>query len=109
MEGFTEVILGAVVSLTENSFSRRMESEADEFASYNRQTAGLSPALIGDALALITGIEAEADPEMGDDIIAEEIEKSHNIDLDEWLEYLSSHPDTRKRIERSREAVFDKQ
>ena len=79
MEGLSEAILGTGISLGQNAFSRRMETEADDFAARMLTASGRQPIALADALKSIGG----------------DRDATNN-----WREYLSTHPDTQKRTQR---------
>ncbi len=79
VDGLAESVLGAGLSLGENAFSRKMETEADDFASLKLTAAGMSPSSLSEALGALP---------------------DHDDSANSWMEYLSTHPDTDKRVER---------
>lgn len=85
IEGAGEVVLGTGTALMQSAFSRDMESEADTYAFKQLTALGMSPELFAEAM--------------------ERLQQAHETDLpeSEWLDYLSSHPDTQERIERARQ------
>jgi len=83
MEGITEVLLGAGVSLSENAFSRDMESDADNFAHKHLKLSGHPSSVYADALANLPGADS----------------KPNSL-----LELLSTHPELQERIRRANEA-----
>lgn len=78
LEGLSEVVLSTGISLSQNAFSRTMETSADSFAHEHLSKAGMNPSLLGDALNALPGATRETN---------------------NWEEYLSSHPDRDKRID----------
>lgn len=79
MEGLSESILGLGISLGQNAFSRDMETAADDFAVLKLKATGINPEVMASALRALPGGERE---------------------MNSWREYLSSHPERAKRIER---------
>lgn len=79
LEGLSETVLGAGLSLGENAFSRKMETQADDFAAQKMRSAGLNPEALAEALNTLPGSREETNS---------------------WREFLSTHPDTDKRVDR---------
>ncbi|WP_133405297.1 M48 family metallopeptidase [Parashewanella tropica] len=86
IEGAGEMVIGAGASLLQSSFSRDMETQADEYAYLMLPKLGKSKQAFAKALTLL----AEAH--------GEELSKGK---VHHWLEYLQSHPDIEKRISNS--------
>ncbi|MEJ2445529.1 MAG: DUF898 family protein [Exilibacterium sp.] len=118
IEGAGEIIIGAGSSLLQNAFSRDMEAEADEFAFSRLIELGISPAVFADALqALIhatnragsSAVGAQSkEPEQAETPSQSEGKSTGTSAEDNeptLLEYLSTHPLSRDRIETARERV----
>jgi Zn-dependent protease with chaperone function len=84
VEGMGEAILGAGSTLILNSFSRDMESEADDYALEQLVRLGKSPAAFADAMKVFLALKSEHE---GGDL----------------LKYLSSHPEIKERIKKAEE------
>ena len=105
IEGAGEVLLGAGTSLMQNAFSRDMEREADEYAHEKLQQLGISPAVFGAAMrSLMSAHNLSSIALAGDDQTDEQIEETQDSRNNEWLEYLSSHPDIEERIQAAEDA-----
>lgn len=83
-EGVADLLLGSGSVLLQNAFSRDMEREADQFAIAKLSALGKSPQAFADAMSALLASH-------GDD-------GEHSSAL---LKYLSTHPDTRERIEQA--------
>jgi Zn-dependent protease with chaperone function len=86
LEGITEVLLGAGGSLLQASFSRQMESQADDFATAQLTALGKTSSGFIEAMAAISAA--------GGDKTGEELEN--------WTRYLSSHPSSQQRIDKAK-------
>jgi len=84
VEGMGEAILGTGSSLVLNSFSRDMESEADDYALAKLVMLGKSPTAFSDAMKVF--LDLKSAHEQGD-----------------LLKYLSSHPEIKERIKKAEE------
>lgn len=83
LEGLSEIVLSTGISLSQNAFTRVMETDADRFAHEYLRKAGMSPSLLGDALEAIPGATRE---------------------VTSWQEYLSTHPNRYERIAEAEKA-----
>lgn len=86
LEGITEVLLGAGGSLLQASFSRQMESQADDFATRHLQTLGKPTTGFIEAMQAISGASAS----------------KSGTELESWTRYLSSHPSSQQRIKKAK-------
>lgn len=84
LEGIAEIVLGTGSTLLEQRFSRDMEREADDFSLTHLQKLGYSKHAFAEAMSLIAK------------------QHSDNEALPEWLEYFSSHPSFKERIEKTK-------
>ena len=87
VSGSAELIAGLPVFLMQSSYSRKSESEADEFAFAHMVQQDIDPAVFASIIQKLSGIETK---EGALNEKAVEDEKSLS-------EYLSSHPDSRAR------------
>ena len=87
VEGIGELLLGAGTSFAQASFSRDMESDADQFAFRELQTIGRTPQDFADAMKTLAQ-HYRPDAELAE---PEDDEKS-------LFDYLRSHPATTERI-----------
>jgi len=85
LEGITEVLLGTGGSLLQASFSRQMESQADDFATDQLKALGKSSQAFVEAMQAITAASGGKTAE----------------ELEHWMQYLSSHPSSVERIEKA--------
>ena len=83
-EGVADLLLGSGSVLLQNAFSRDMEREADQFAIAKLTALGKSPQAFADAMSALLASHG------GD-----------NEQTSALLKYLSTHPDTRERIEQA--------
>ncbi len=118
IEGAGELILGAGTGLLQNAFSRDMETQADTFAHEKLKQIGRSSTDFADAIALLESAHDDQLAEVISDLTEENSsDQSSSEDRDDkgaisstaskinhWLEYLSSHPDSQKRIEAAKSA-----
>lgn len=102
IEGAGELILGAGTGLLQNTFSRDMEREADEFSHQNLPKLNFTPAAFANAMELLAGAHSHANSHPKDQY-SEEPEQDQTP-LNHWFQYLSSHPKTQERIESANEA-----
>ncbi|WP_164852425.1 M48 family metallopeptidase [Rheinheimera riviphila] len=86
LEGITEVLLGTGSSLLQASFSRQMESQADDFATDHLKALGKSSSGFIDAMQAISSASGGKNAE----------------ELEQWMQYLSSHPSSVERIEKAK-------
>ncbi len=84
--GVSEIFLGLPVVLTELAYSREFEKEADRYALDYLQDNHIAPSRFADLLGRISTIDEELD------------KKKNKDDSEGWTSYLSTHPDTDKRI-----------
>ncbi len=84
--GISEIFLGLPVVLTELAYSREFEKEADRYALDYLQANNIAPSRFADLLRRIRAIDEDHNKKKNDD------------DPDGWTNYLSTHPDTDKRI-----------
>ncbi|WNC68930.1 M48 family metallopeptidase [Thalassotalea nanhaiensis] len=84
LEGLVEIFSGTAVTLLQNTYSRDLESEADDFAVAKLSLIGQSPQAFADAMRGLTG----------------KSEKQHAL-----LKYFSSHPDIKQRINKAEKAA----
>lgn len=82
LEGVTEAVLGTGTSLVQSAFSRDMERQADYFSTKALIKLNKSPHAFVEAMLALTKDQPKEQ-------------------LSPWLEYLSSHPDTKERIEKA--------
>ena len=99
IEGAGELILGAGTGLLQSAFSRDMEREADEFSHQNLAKFNISPTAFADAMTLLVNSHSTANDN-------EESNKFKD-NLNHWLQYLSSHPETQERIDAAKDAEED--
>jgi len=85
LEGITEVLLGTGSSLLQNSFSRQMESQADDFATAHLKALGKTS---NGFIEAMQAISAASGGKTGKE-------------LENWTRYLSSHPSSQQRIEKA--------
>ncbi len=89
LEAVNEVILGGASGLLQAKFSREMETEADTFANQALLKLNKSPQAFIDAMTALA--------------------KAHDIKPEEasghWLEYLSSHPEIKARIDAAKSMI----
>ena len=83
-EGVADLLLGSGSVLLQNAFSRDMEREADQFAIAKLTELGKSPQAFADAMSALLAKHSD------------EADTSSSL-----LKYLSTHPDTRERIEQA--------
>lgn len=86
LEGITEVLLGTGSSLLQASFSRQMESQADDFATDHLKALGKSSSGFIEAMQAISSASGGKSAE----------------ELEQWTKYLSSHPSSVERIEKAK-------
>lgn len=86
LEGITEVLLGTGSSLLQASFSRQMESQADDFATDHLKALGKSSSGFIEAMQAISSASGGKSAE----------------ELELWTQYLSSHPSSVERIEKAK-------
>jgi Zn-dependent protease with chaperone function len=86
LEGLTETLLGTGSSLLQQSFSRQMESQADDFATSQLLLLGKATTGFVDAMQAIQQAAAGQDAET----------------IESWTRYLSSHPSSSERIEQAK-------
>lgn len=84
--GVSEIFLGLPVVLTELAYSREFEREADRYALNYMQGNNIAPSRFADLLRHIKISDKERDKMKNKD------------DSPDWTSYLSTHPDTDKRI-----------
>lgn len=84
IEGMGEAMLGTGSTLVLNSFSRDMESEADDYALEKLVHLGKSPAAFADAMNVFLALKSKHE---GGDLI----------------KYLSTHPEIKERIKKAEE------
>jgi Zn-dependent protease with chaperone function len=89
-EGIAELVLGSGSALLQSAFSRDMEREADQFALQQLKALGKSPSAFADAMTALLSEHGDSD------------DASASL-----LKYLSSHPDTRERIEQATQQLTD--
>ncbi|PVZ63911.1 M48 family metallopeptidase [Pelagibaculum spongiae] len=116
IEGAGELILGAGTGLLQNAFSRDMETQADIFAHEKLKQIGRSANDFADAIVLLESAHddqlAEVISDLGGESANDASENKSNETainntenkINHWLEYLSSHPDSKKRIEAAKSA-----
>ncbi|ROS01884.1 peptidase M48-like protein [Sinobacterium caligoides] len=94
VEGGGELLLGAGIGLTQSAYSRDMEREADGYAHRQLQRLGLSAELFAEAMERLQLSRVEEGP-------TEQVEgfASH------LQNYLSSHPQSQRRIDAARQAA----
>lgn len=100
IEGAGELILGAGTGLLQSAFSRDMEREADEFSHQNLPKFDISPAAFADAMALLLNSHSSNNESRESSDTDSEFQNT----LSHWLQYLSSHPETKERIESAQQA-----
>ncbi len=100
IEGAGELILGASTGLLQSVFSRDMEREADEFSHQNLPKFNISPSAFADAMTLLINSHSSSHS----DSESESNSESDKSSLNHWLQYLSSHPETKERINSARSA-----
>ncbi|MBZ9612197.1 M48 family metallopeptidase [Rheinheimera maricola] len=83
-EGVADLLLGSGSVLLQNAFSRDMEREADQFAIAQLTVLGKTPSAFADAMSALLAQHSE--------------ESAESSTL---LKYLSTHPDTRERIQQA--------
>ncbi len=86
LEGITEVLLGTGGSLLQASFSRQMESQADDFATDHLKVLGKTS---NGFIEAMQAISAASGGKTGEE-------------LENWTRYLSSHPTSQQRIEKAK-------
>lgn len=84
LEGLVEIFSGTAVTLLQNTYSRDIESEADDFAVTKLSLIGKSPQAFADAMRGLS----------------EQTEKQHTL-----LKYFSSHPEIKQRIDKAEQAA----
>jgi len=112
VSGVSETLFTLPVTLGQLAFSRDMELEADDFAVRALVASGREPEPLA---AMLERMEQMArDSESAEDASREEnpeTSKAGTGDMDDdsadssWLEYVSSHPATRQRVERIRKGI----
>lgn len=85
-EGIADLLLGSGSVMLQSAFSRDMEREADQFAVEQLKVLGKSPSAFADAMSALLNERSTDD---------------HGTST--LLKYLSTHPDTRERIEQARQ------
>jgi Zn-dependent protease with chaperone function len=90
MDGFAEVFIGVGSAMWENAFSRKMETEADEFALKHLVALGKP------ASAFATAMQSLMDQQTD-----RQTPKRDNT-TNTALKYLSTHPDTQERIDKAK-------
>lgn len=80
LDGIAEIFSGSALTVMQNSFSRELEREADQYAIKQLKALNISPQVFADALTIIAGTEK-------------------NSQLLE--QYFSSHPLVKERIEQA--------
>ncbi len=85
--GISEIFLGLPVVLTELAYSREFEKEADRYALEYLQTHHIAPSHFADILNRIMALDHTRNKK-----------KKNEDDATGWTSYLSTHPDTGKRI-----------
>lgn len=84
LEGLVEIFSGTAVTLLQNTYSRDLESDADDYAVNKLTLLGKSPQAFADAMRGLL----------------EQSEKHHEL-----LKYFSTHPDTQQRIDKAEQAA----
>ena len=115
--GVTDAIFTLPVVLGQMSFSRGLETEADDYAIAALQRLSIDPARLGDILERMSDpVFAGLNPCTEADAIAERRRQiadgraldgdasDEQADTQAWLKYLSTHPGVDERIERMRGA-----
>lgn len=105
IEGAGELILGAGTGLLQSAFSRDMEREADEFSYQHLPQFDISPAAFADAMTLLANSHSSSsdDKSSEDDSGGGAGQSDIENNLNHWLQYLSSHPETQERIDTARQ------
>lgn len=85
-EGIADLLLGSGSVMLQSAFSRDMEREADQFAVEQLKALGKSPSAFADAMSAL--LNERSTDDQGTSTL---------------LKYLSTHPDTRERIEQARQ------
>jgi len=88
LEGVAEVALGTGASFAQQGFSRDMECEADTFALTQLESLGYSSNDFADAIEALQENHTS--------------ENEHLEKVNDFLEYLSSHPSAQERIDNAR-------
>ena len=88
LEGVAEVALGTGASFAQQGFSRDMEREADTFALIQLESLGYSSNDFADAIEALQESHTS--------------ENEHLEKVNDFLEYLSSHPSAQERIDNAR-------
>jgi Zn-dependent protease with chaperone function len=101
VSGVGSVAAAAPGFLLNLNFSRGAEEDADRFAYGLLRAAGMSPALLGDALQIIVDRECGADDEDEQGNAC----RKRRRGIGNGASYLSTHPDIDRRIEAAREAA----
>ncbi|MGH8517612.1 MAG: M48 family metallopeptidase [Panacagrimonas sp.] len=83
---FSPLVASAPAALLQASHSRELESEADADAARALRSIGIAPSRLADILERMAGEHGERT-------------KGEPQAHEEWLDYLSSHPATRRRIQ----------
>lgn len=84
---FSPLIAGAPAALLQARHSRELEAEADAEAAHSLRGIGISPSRLADILERMAKLHGER------------TERAAKADEDEWTDFLSSHPATRRRIQ----------
>ena len=96
IEGIGELILSTGTSLLQSAYARDMEREADNYAHQKLVELGLSPSAFADALRLLTESDRSSPAKQ---------DGENDRQLRHWLDYLSTHPRVKERIEAATEGA----
>ncbi|MEM1437308.1 MAG: M48 family metallopeptidase [Pseudomonadota bacterium] len=112
--GVSELLFALPVTLGQLSFSRDLETQADDFAIARLQALGRSPEPLASMLEKLGAYRPEDAKAKGADDEAAVRTEPHDRDVADpgepssgqrWLQYLSTHPATAERVARIREAA----
>jgi len=95
---FQELLVGFPVFLMQQHYSREAEMEADEYAFAKMVELGFDPVRFAEALELIV-------PDEGDSLLDSPEEESASK-VKEYGQYLSTHPETKERVEAARKYLL---
>ncbi|MEH6445692.1 MAG: M48 family metallopeptidase [Oceanospirillaceae bacterium] len=88
MEGFAEGLIGVGAAVIQNTFSREMETEADDYALQKLGQLGKSPTSFAQALQSLMDLQSKSD-------------RSIKSDKNSILRYMSTHPAIEERINKA--------
>lgn len=97
---FSAVIAGGATAVLQTKFSREYETEADDFGAVMMRANEMSPEALAGALERLASNGAKR--KKGGTAAVTDTEPHEPEEKGDWTDYISTHPNTAKRIERLR-------